>query len=841
MWSDCTEEELTSKARYARFADFLVDGYRSKENEQLSINPAANYLTTLINLAKARVATSERKETRMFFTCLEKNSATEESAWLEGLKHNMKRVIFERQKEHGELIDKSATPIYSDTIRACVRAYQLTTGSAEAIMRALVIICLWLAAGRASEVAWLTFDSLKWDSLHQCVLQEVLQSKTSKSKMVAYVAGSCRHLCWFLAFGDFLTMCLASIIYNEERCQNWMFPDLQGYDAPRKRVGTYFKALRPSSRSAGARKFPEVDGLPDDISGGGVRPGAANTLVTHMPVELACAVTGHDMRQQSALYEYIDAHVSPLIPGSTVLAGWPAFPWGQLGKAPTPPDLAPIEERGVPLIALDDIIDKLYNIDSATPPMLGKTGSLRPAIRCAFASQLMYFSERRAVGEAHDIRLSMVNAVGAIMKCDAATAMESILSWGAVVRERFDSKNSRLHANSTNSIRTPLATVSDNVGVLSSTIGKYIHEQRMTMQTLETMIATLNARIADLELVRPSSAATAAAPASAAPSAAATAGGISTAPPPQMPQTNATATAAPSPLNALMPYNAVPGVKSGTAKLAWEFYWETMQDGGEVRGKWKSDGEKGRAKKTVEWFNAMATETEKAVLKNKTTEVGLRKKLAKKIHDLILVRIREAFREHGAVKGSVKPGSVMTSGFIESRVKELKKDHNSTIDISTFAVWRVNYESPDVDATPGTAEPQTKKRKANAKPVMFCTPPPTIGSQSLAASSGGSGSGGSKGGASGGSGSGGSGGGGKTGSGSGNLTGTVLSRLFAAATAVRSPSGPRAEAGSCGNPGCVIPTGHTCRKCGTPVCTLCAGKLGLEGVWECNVCNALPI
>ncbi len=41
----------------------------------------------------------------------------------------------------------------------------------------------------------------------------------------------------------------------------------------------------------------------------------------------------------------------------------------------------------------------------------------------------------------------------------------------------------------------------------------------------------------------------------------------------------------------------------------------------------------------------------------------------------------------------------------------------------------------------------------------------------------------------------------------------------------------------CANPGCVMPTGHKCRVCTTPVCSFCCQKLALEGIYVCNECH----
>ena len=100
--------------------------------------------------------------------------------------------------------------------------------------------------------------------------------------------------------------------------------------------------------------------------------------------------TGHELKNASALYEYVDASLALCMPGAIVLAGWPPLPWGQLGHGPEPPSIFALEEIGVSREKLEYTIDILFNLDSASPPMLMKGGSLRPAVYAAFASIVMY-------------------------------------------------------------------------------------------------------------------------------------------------------------------------------------------------------------------------------------------------------------------------------------------------------------------------------------------------------------------------------------------------------------------------------------------------------------------
>lgn len=115
-------------------------------------------------------------------------------------------------------------------------------------------------------------------------------------------------------------------------------------------MGSYLKAVLPRSRG-GAAKYESVavgeHELPHSVTAGGCRPGVCNTLASFLPTELALQTTGHDMKGQSSFYEYVDFDRTRCQAGATVLAGWPAFPWGRLGKGPRAASLEPIVLSGV--------------------------------------------------------------------------------------------------------------------------------------------------------------------------------------------------------------------------------------------------------------------------------------------------------------------------------------------------------------------------------------------------------------------------------------------------------------------------------------------------------------
>ena len=82
-----------------------------------------------------------------------------------------------------------------------------------------------------------------------------------------------------------------------------------------------------------------VHELPGSVSAAGVRHGVVNLLCQFMPPEFAVAITGHSLKSMISLYEYLTRQRIMNIPGMTALAGFPAFPWGQIGKSPQPASL----------------------------------------------------------------------------------------------------------------------------------------------------------------------------------------------------------------------------------------------------------------------------------------------------------------------------------------------------------------------------------------------------------------------------------------------------------------------------------------------------------------------
>jgi hypothetical protein len=82
-------------------------------------------------------------------------------------------------------------------------------------------------------VAYLNYDGLDWEAGCDCLTVGVAQSKTSKLKVVALVAGATRHEDWFLDWGDFLALQKGEAVYQQTD-PVWLLPDLRGATTPGK-------------------------------------------------------------------------------------------------------------------------------------------------------------------------------------------------------------------------------------------------------------------------------------------------------------------------------------------------------------------------------------------------------------------------------------------------------------------------------------------------------------------------------------------------------------------------------------------------------------------------------
>jgi hypothetical protein len=631
-------------------------------------------------------------------------------------------------------------PIYIIHVKLMNRALSLE-GSADSAARKLALDELWSSAGRSSETAWLTWTGLEWDPFYTCVFAQIAQSKVHKVKLVAFVAGANRHRCWFLSLGDYLA--LRTPRAHDPDKPSWLLPALQQTNSPGTTMGNYVKALCPRDRGGHETyKDVAVSELPARANAGGFRPGASNMLATYMPAELASSVTGHAFPQ--ALYEYVDATRARAMPGAVVLADWPAFPWGHHGMGPKPASLEPcilaimeLAEAGrvEVLSKLENVIDTAFQISSASPPPLQRSGLLRPMTHAALATQLMYLEERYAAGEMRAVMIKVKTAFdehfrGVIPSAMYGVPFAELKRWGGVIRAQFDSDSlSALTSKVTNQgigkVAEVVQQLERTVAGLKSEIVALKAELKITklnqqIDVLQRSIQGMlvSGSVIDVEAGSPdplSPSSDMRSPPEARPSGAGEPSG-------------AGGTAGSSsrddifgsikdfgsllPVYGSMPKPALIDLAGATSG---DYYRNVMARGGS-RPAGLSDGDGGRVKSLLEWFNAMAYDSEKQLLKPPAPgapapDEGERLRVTENLQSLVVARLLEAFGNAASSLRDLPKGILPATG-IENRIRGLKKlNIEITPNAEAFHTWRKTYEARPQPAEPTGAAAGKRARK----------------------------------------------------------------------------------------------------------------------------------
>ena len=101
-------------------------------------------------------------------------------------------------------------------------------------------------------------------------------------------------------------------------------------------------------------------------------------MTLFMPAEYVANLTGHPLSGRSALYEYLEVCRALLMPGAVVLAGWPALPWGQLGRGARPASFVALEQIAVGMDVIVPFVERLFSLDSSSPTQLRPASASSP-------------------------------------------------------------------------------------------------------------------------------------------------------------------------------------------------------------------------------------------------------------------------------------------------------------------------------------------------------------------------------------------------------------------------------------------------------------------------------
>ena len=455
---------LMNKKAWESFASWLAKVYtQEKGGSSAPLLPGtlANYIQYAMQVAKDRAVSvargAEVTDTQTFFACSGGSEIVNDHVrWFQAVKRNMARASVARNVALNFSLDKSALPVYADQVVAMMDAYA-SVGTADAAKRKCLLMALWLSAGRSGECCYLNYDGLQWDPHFEALAVEIVQHKTSAAKKVFFCAGSTASRCFFVHFGDMLTMDRAAT-WRPDEVGSWIFPDWHPGDSDwagnwGKKVGRIIKDINPRDKLCIAWKEAAIKAhvnLPVEASAAGIRHGACTELYS-LPVHQAVAVTGHDLRGQSEFFAYPSVRANDSIVGGSLLAGWPSPTYGHSTKGPRPARLDVLRENGEDMDLVEEAIDRAFDLDSSSPPMLRRydpderslDAPLRPLVRAAFASLVMYYAERRQDARMAQVQVRLELAVRDAFK-DGCNPQARLEAWGKFIREDFMRANAHM-------------------------------------------------------------------------------------------------------------------------------------------------------------------------------------------------------------------------------------------------------------------------------------------------------------------------------------------------------------------------------------------------------------
>ena len=455
---------------YEHFAEWMTCIYLSRDKKPLGPGTLDSYFGYLMVQARARALKIARGEIQVtkasnFFSCSsgDTNVMTDEVRWFRGVKHNMRRKSIARLTEKGEAIDNSADPLYAADIAKINETYA-RVGGAESAVRSCLLIATWQTAGRTTECVYLSYDNMFWDRQFCCIEVEIVQYKTSKVKRLPLVASANHHMCFFTRLGDMLAL-ERTVSYRPDDMGSWLFPKFQSKDQAGAAINRILKDVDVRQENAKHKVEAKASKLEfaanATVVGASVRPGAISTLYADIPANQVVCTSGHDMSGDSKMFGYVDVNVATCMPGATVLAGWPSPGYGKPTKGPRPASVDALAHQGADMKLVDDIVDEVFDLDPAHPPMLlraevrragdgefvnpgGTPGALRPAVLCAFASLVMHYEERSKNGFFLPVQVKLETAVSKAYSGRSSHA--KLTEWGNAIRDAFVADNIHLSA-----------------------------------------------------------------------------------------------------------------------------------------------------------------------------------------------------------------------------------------------------------------------------------------------------------------------------------------------------------------------------------------------------------
>ena len=307
--------------------------------------------------------------------------------------------------------------------------------------RAFVIIFIFLAVGRAGEVATSNWDKTVWCPITNCLRLQWSSTKTSKEKGLGILSER-QH-----TFMDFYLLLSNLFIFgffsrpSAENDDHFWFPSLRpggGGVNPQgvaPLISRWLADLTPDSKNKSY--VIKVESLPADVSSGSLRHSAINIMAAMgVMVESIVAMSGHFLTSVSAVFEYLNITVTSTVIGMMVLTGWNIPTHTMWVKSPPTPTLKALIGSGT--ISEDDLVvlmNHLYHLHYDSHAIFRPGGSHRKLAECMFATTLMHFAEVHDKYPGHEVSRKLLNAVVFVKLKETHSAAEALIKgWGERIK-----------------------------------------------------------------------------------------------------------------------------------------------------------------------------------------------------------------------------------------------------------------------------------------------------------------------------------------------------------------------------------------------------------------------
>ena len=152
----------------------------------MGVKVARNHFSSMMWIARehcfkkeSELPTGVSPSTRLFFSCTEPKSYSEEARWLRGVKDNIVRILFNKAMKNGENVDHSKDPVYYKQIFLICQILADNGFTFDNCFRKYYFTCLRMTGGRAAELSWLFLELFRWDPYFRQVFPKLRRKCTT--------------------------------------------------------------------------------------------------------------------------------------------------------------------------------------------------------------------------------------------------------------------------------------------------------------------------------------------------------------------------------------------------------------------------------------------------------------------------------------------------------------------------------------------------------------------------------------------------------------------------------------------------------------------------------------